>query len=209
MSWLRLNGWGFTNGVRDFSSPMKMIIRLLFLIFLFPWTGHTELAEEFRHLKLTSYQAPEFLTYDELVTLSKNPNPGGGIEKKVEKLFNTPFLSNEAAFRGARPKRPIHSHLGPILRVVQWNIEKSMKMQEAIWAFSDVKSFAKLIDTSRFGEGSKEYLEVLKQRALLEDADVIILQEMDIGMKRSEYRNAVKDLAEALNMNYVYAAEQL
>ena len=188
---------------------MRILGGLLAPLFLFPPQGHSALAREFHHLRLVRYRAPEFLTYDELVKLSANPHPGGALEKKAETLLNTPTLSNEAAFRGVRPKRPRDPRLGPILRIVQWNIEKSMKMQEAIWAFSDVKSFAKLIDTSRFGEGSKEYLEVLKQRALLEDADVIILQEMDIGMKRSEYRNAVKDLAEALNMNYVYAAEQL
>lgn len=188
---------------------MKTAAALIFFLLTFAGTGRSELAEEFRHLKLVRDQAPEFLTYDELVSLSTNPYPGGALGRKVEKLLNTPFLSNEAAFRGAVPHRPLHSKLGPVLRVVQWNIEKSMKMQEAIWAFTDPVSFAKLIDTGRFEEGSKEFLTLLKQREMLEAADVIILEEMDIGMKRSEYRNAVKDLAEALNMNYVYGTEYL
>ena len=187
----------------------KIFIYLLLFLLSLSLNSYSEFADHFLRSKLTRYQSPEFLTYNELVTLSNNPHPGGALEKKVEKLLNTPIVSNEAFFRGARPHRPKDPRLGPFLRVVQWNIEKSMKMQQAIWAFTDAKAFAKLIDTKRFDEGSPEYLEALRQRQLLEDADVVILQEMDIGVKRSEYRNAVKDLAEALNMNYVYGTEQL
>lgn len=182
---------------------------LLLLFFLFSVSASADLADEFRHLKLIPYQVPELLTYDEMVKLSSNPYPGGPLGQKVEKLLNTAFISNEAALRGARPKRNKDPKLGPFLRVVQWNIEKSMKMQEAIWAFTDLKSFKSLIDTRRFPEGSKGYRRILGQRTLLESADVILLQEMDVGMKRSEYRNAVKELAEALNMNYVYGTEYL
>lgn len=182
---------------------------LLLLILTFPLQGYPDLTDALISLKLIRYQAPEFLTHGELVILSSNPEPGGALGEKVNKLLNTPVISNEAYFQGARPKQLKDPRLGSYLRVVQWNIEKSMKMQEAIWAFTDEKAFASLIDTEQFKEGSKEYAEILEQRRLLEDANIIILQEMDIGMKRSEYRNAVKDLAEALNMNYVYGTEYL
>ncbi len=167
------------------------------------------LAEEFRHLKLVKSSGPEYLTHDELATLSGNPKPGGALGKKVEKILNTPFISNEAAFRGARPKRPTDPRLGRFLRVIQWNIEKSMKMDEAIWAFKDEEKFKTLIDTERAPVGSKAYEEILQQRRLLEDADILILQEMDVGMKRSNYLDATKVLAEALNMNYVYGTGYL
>ncbi len=155
------------------------------------------------------YHAPQFLTYDELVKLSGNPTPGGGLQRKAEQILNTPFISNEAYYRGARPKKPVDPRLGPFLRVVSWNIEKSMKMQEAIWAFTDGAQYETLIDTERFKKASHEYQEALQQRKLLEDADIVILQEMDIGMKRSQYRNSVKELAGALNMNYVYGTAYL
>jgi len=182
---------------------------MVLLLLIFPSISPAQLADEFRHLRLVNYEAPEMLTHSELVTLSSNPTPGGALGKKVEKLLNTPFISNEAAFRGTRPHRVEHEKLGPVLRVVQWNIEKSMKMKEAIWAFTDEEAFKQLIDTQVYKPGSPEYEEILNERRMLEAADIIILQEMDIGMKRSEYRNAVKDLAEALDMNYVYGTEQL
>ena len=188
---------------------MKRTFSFFLCLWLVSFPAFAQLAREFRRLHLIRYEAPAFLTYPELVTLSSNPHPGGDLERKVETILNTPFISNEAAYSGARPVKPKDPTLGPLLRVVQWNIEKSMKMGDAIKAFTDEKSFKELIDTGKFKEGSKEYQEILDERRLLESADIIILEEMDVGIKRSEYRNAVKDLAEAVHMNYVYGTEQL
>lgn len=163
----------------------------------------------FAHLPLTRYQAPDLLSYDELVALSEDPYPEGPLAKKIERLFTTPFLSNEATLAGAKPRRPVDPRIGPFLRVVSWNIEKSMNLKEAIAAFKDPAAYAQLIDTQRFAPDSPGYLEALRQRDLLPDADVLLLQEMDMGMKRSEYRDAVREIAEALGMNYVYGASQL
>jgi len=43
----------------------------------------------------------------------------------------------------------------------------------------------------------------------VKEADVILLQEMEIGVKRSGYRDAARDLANALHMNYAYLPEYL
>jgi endonuclease/exonuclease/phosphatase family metal-dependent hydrolase len=39
------------------------------------------------------------------------------------------------------------------------------------------------------------------------DADIYLLQEVDLGVKRSGYRNVARDLADALGMNWVFAGE--
>jgi len=155
------------------------------------------------------YQEPEFLTFDELKVLSGNPHPGGRIEKKLERFWTTPIISNQAYYRGSRPIRPVSPELGPYLRLVSWNIEKSIRMREAITAFSSHSKFPALIDTGKIEEGSDDYTDILRQRNKLGLADVIVLQEMDIGVKRSGYINAAAELAGALNMNYAYGAEQL
>lgn len=41
----------------------------------------------------------------------------------------------------------------------------------------------------------------------MKQADVIVLNEVDWGMKRTEYRNVAAELASALNMNYAYGVE--
>ena len=212
-SWLKWNSKVFTGGDKNqlnhCNPSLKFAVQAVCFFLLLTPSLFAALVDEFQHLNLTRYQAPRFLTFQELVTLSGNEHPGGRLEKKAERILNTPFISNEAAFNGAQPKKSIDPRLGPFLRVVQWNIEKSMKMQDAIWAFTNEEEFKKLINTSRFPEGSKEYQEILDQRRLLQDADILILEEMDVGMRRSEYRNAAKELAEALHMNYVYGVEQL
>src|SRR6185312_29888 len=38
-------------------------------------------------------------------------------------------------------------------------------------------------------------------------ADVVILNEVDWGLKRTNYRNVAKELANAMQMNYVFAVE--
>lgn len=206
LSWLRTSWWVFTSGVDFF---LKALTPLLISFLLFPPSGFSGWDEEWQRLNPARFSGPEYLTYEELVHLSSHPQPGGVLGEKVRKILNTPFISNEAYFRGAKPRKPIDPKLGPILRVAQWNIEKSMKLKEAIWAFKDEEKFKALIDTERFKPGSKDYETILAERRLLEQADIIILQEMDVGMKRSEYRNAAQELAEALDMNYVYGVEQL
>ncbi len=67
----------------------------------------------------------------------------------------------------------------------------------------------KLIDPEKAPVDSDLHQTILRQQKRLMTADIILLQEMDIGVKRSGYVNAAKMLADALNMNYAYGAEQL
>src|SRR4030095_9580636 len=48
---------------------------------------------------------------------------------------------------------------------------------------------------------------VLAQSKQLQQADIAVLNEVDWGLKRTGYRNVVKDLAAATRMNYAYAVE--
>lgn len=159
--------------------------------------------------KYIRLQVPVFLTFDELKTFSQNPRPGVLLEQKLQEFWRTPIISNEAHYAGAKPLKPIDPRLGPYLRLVSWNIEKSVHMKDAITAFSSPDAFRPLIDPEKAPEGSDEHKTVLRQRDLLEKADVILLQEMDIGVTRSGYINAAAELAKVLQMNYAYAAEQL
>lgn len=163
----------------------------------------------FTNVRYLRDQEPELPTYEELVYLSDHPKPGGTLQRKVDRVFRTPVVSNWATRSGIRPHRPRDPRLGTFLRAVSWNIEKSLKLDEAIQAFTSPKDFALLIDTDRFPAGAVEHEETLAERYLLDYADIIILQEMDVGMKRSGYRNSPKELAEALKMNYAYVPAYL
>ncbi len=154
------------------------------------------------------YQEPEFLTYEELQELSRNPEPNRKLKAKLERFWKTPIISNEAYIQGMMPAVKKNRRLGTFMRVASWNIEKSLNIPDAITVFTSPEKFKGLINTD-IPVGSTDYEYILLQQKRLMTSDVVILQEMDIGVKRSGYRNATADLAKAMNMNYAYGPEQL
>lgn len=152
-------------------------------------------------------RAPELLTYDELVQLYEQENPPEALREKLRRLLTTPFVSNAASARGVRPLLPSAAKLGQFLRVVEWNIERGLEYDAVKLAFTDAAGFAKLIDSKAHPRGSEQRRRVLQQVALMKQADVIVLNEVDFGMKRTDYRNVAAELASALQMNYAYGVE--
>jgi endonuclease/exonuclease/phosphatase family metal-dependent hydrolase len=159
-------------------------------------------------LSLTSavygQQAPELFTYSELVQLYETRNLPEPLQAKLDRLLTTPFVSNVASGRVQLPHSP---ELGAFVRVVQWNIERGIEYDAIKAALRDSTHFAKLIDSSAYPRGSRDRRQILQQAALLKQADVIVLNEVDWGMKRTDYRNVAADLATALHMNYAYGVE--
>lgn len=152
-------------------------------------------------------QAPELLTYNELVQLYEQEIPPTALQDKLSRLLTTPFVSNAATARGAKPLLPSTTRLGGFLRVVEWNIERGVEYDAITSAFTDAATFAKLVDSSAYPRGSEKRRLILRQVALMKQADVIVLNEVDFGMRRTDYRNVAADLASALKMNYAYGVE--
>ena len=155
------------------------------------------------------YQASEFLTFEELKILSANPSPTGGLAKKLHRLWTTPIISNEAYYEGVRPASRKIPNLGRFLRLASWNIEKSIFMANAIKLFTSPAAYNSMIDFQKIPASSPLYKKMLRQRQRLSEADILVLQEIDIGTKRSGYIDAARELARALKMNYAYAPEQI
>jgi endonuclease/exonuclease/phosphatase family metal-dependent hydrolase len=177
-------------------SMTKRVFTLAALLFLI--TASTTRAQE---------QPPELFTYAELVQLYENNEVPQALQVKLDRLLTTPFISNAASTRGVQPLLPRTPKLGLFLRVVQWNIEEGIEYEAVSAAFSDPKHFGKLIDSSAYPRASQERKKILQQVALMKQADVIVLNEVDWGMKRTDYRNVAADLATALRMNYAYGVE--
>jgi endonuclease/exonuclease/phosphatase family metal-dependent hydrolase len=151
--------------------------------------------------------APELLTYSELVQLSEQETPPAALQDKLQRLLTTPFVSNAASARGVRPLLPSAASLGRFLRVVQWNVQRGLEYDAIRSAFTDAARFARLMDSTAYPRGSEKRRTVLQQVQLLKQADVIVLNEVDFGMKRTDYRNVAAELASALGMNYAYGVE--
>jgi hypothetical protein len=63
------------------------------------------------------YSAPEMFTYEELLSLSEDKPIEPKLAKKLQTLRTTPFLSNEAYYRGVRPRNLEVDGLGKSMRV--------------------------------------------------------------------------------------------
>lgn len=157
------------------------------------------------HPAVKAQQQPELFTYDELLQLYETPTLPEPLQVKLDRLLTTPFVSNTAS-TGVRvlPRSP---QLGTFVRVVQWNIERGIEFDAIKAALTNANQLARLIDASSHPRGSSDRKTILQQVALLKQADVIVLNEVDWGMKRTDYRNVAADLAAALRMNYAYGVE--
>src|SRR6185295_10863752 len=170
---------------------IRVGILLLAIIAVFPATSKA--------------QPPELFTYAELIQLYETQDLPEALQVKLDRLLTTPFINNAAP--GRVPALPRSPQLGTFVRVVQWNIERGIEYDAVRAALADSAHFARLIDPARYPRASSDRKEILQQVAMLKHADVIVLNEVDWGMKRTEYRNVAADLAAALRMNYAYGVE--
>jgi hypothetical protein len=68
-------------------------------------------------------------SYAELVTLSNTDPLDDALTGKLKLLTTTPFISNEAYYAGVKLHKPSF-HGTPSLRVVFWNIERGLRLEE-------------------------------------------------------------------------------
>lgn len=151
-------------------------------------------------------KAPEFFSFNELKQLYENEKLTLFLETKLHNLLTRPIVDN--SFRAEAPLPLKKSEkLGEFLRVVSWNIERGVEYEAIEAAFESEERLLALLDNEGFAPGSDRRRELLEQAALLRGADVIVLNEVDLGMKRTGYRNVAADLAEKLGMNYAFGVQ--
>jgi len=159
---------------------------------------------------------PELFTYDELVQLSKDQEMSPELAEKLRLMTTHPFINNEAYLNGARPEPLVVPGAGPVLRVAFWNIERGLELDDIELFLTDKNAFMARVEEERkeAKESGKRVravqLENIPQEIeTLKSADIWILNEVDWGVKRTEYRNVVQELAKTLNMNWAYGVEFL
>jgi endonuclease/exonuclease/phosphatase family metal-dependent hydrolase len=159
---------------------------------------------------------PKLCSYDELVQLSLDQEMSPELAEKLRLLTTTPFVNNEAYLSGARPQAFELPRLGPSLRVALWNIERGLELDYIELFLKDKDAFMAKVQAER--KEAKENKKAVRAVDLekipeeietLKSADVWILNEVDWGVKRTEYREVVRELGKALNMNWAYGVEFL
>jgi endonuclease/exonuclease/phosphatase family metal-dependent hydrolase len=159
---------------------------------------------------------PKLLSYEELVQLSLDQEMSSELAEKLKQITTTPFVNNEAYLSGARPRPLEVAGLGPSLRVAFWNIERGLELDDIELFLTDKDAFmARVKEERQKAKDNKKRIRAIQLEKLPEEietlkaADVWILNEVDWGVKRTDYREVVRELAKTLNMNWAYGVEFL
>ncbi len=134
------------------------------------------------------------LSFDELVALSRNETLDPALANKLQNVLDSTTVENNGA---DPPHRPFVEGLGPVVRVAAWNINHGLNYDQVRMALSGADELL------RPASGPS----IQSQLRILRDADVILLSEVDLGAKRTDYRDIAKELAHALGMNYAFGVE--
>jgi endonuclease/exonuclease/phosphatase family metal-dependent hydrolase len=159
---------------------------------------------------------PKLFSYEELVQLSLDQPLTPELTEQLRVVTTTPFVNNEAYYSGARPRPLDVKGLGPTLRVACWNIERGLELDDIQLFLTDKDRFMAEVEEER--KKAKESGHRVRAVALekipqeietLQAADVWVLNEVDWGVKRTQYREVVRELANTLHMNWAYGVEFL
>ncbi|HZU26841.1 MAG TPA: endonuclease/exonuclease/phosphatase family protein [Bryobacteraceae bacterium] len=148
---------------------------------------------------------PQFLSFSDLVTLSVADPVPPPLADRLDALLESPIVNNDATRSGVQPRRPSVDGPGQVVRVALWNIERGLQFDMIRLAFSDPDEFERV--AAQKGGLDGDTVSIGRQLRILRDADIIILNEVDLGMKRTDYRDIARELAKALGMNYAFGVE--
>ena len=85
-----------------------------------------------------------------------------------------------------------------------WNIERGLELDGIILLFTNPEEF---LAQARRNRPDADIAQMRRDIEVLRSADVIVLNEVDWGLKRTGYRAVVQELGNALNMNWAYGVE--
>ncbi|MBI3591247.1 MAG: hypothetical protein HY094_07735 [Candidatus Melainabacteria bacterium] len=132
-----------------------------------------------------------YLNYFDLVQLSKTSNPQGELLQKLEQQLNLPIIYQPLQLLVSF----LHDDtLGDYFRVASWNIERGFNVDRII-------QIPEYSFDSKTSEKLKEELEVFSK------ASIIILNEVDLGMPRTAYKNIAEEIARVFKMGYIFGTE--
>jgi endonuclease/exonuclease/phosphatase family metal-dependent hydrolase len=153
----------------------------------------------------SSTPAPRILNHTELELLSRTAAPDGPLLTKLTGVLSEAVVNNDATASGVVPKRPVSDALGPLLRLGSWNIGQRDPLRVIQWSPEEEHLLSEA--TSTHGADQVDRLEALRQMRVLQDADVLVLNEVDSGVPRSGYQDVAANMARTLQMNYAYGVE--
>jgi endonuclease/exonuclease/phosphatase family metal-dependent hydrolase len=139
------------------------------------------------------------LSFGDLINLSKTNQPEKEIAEKLDYVLHTPIVHNSSSNQIKLNNSEV---LGNYVRVAAWNVARGLNI-EKIQAL--LKNHETLINNEKKLNFNKAEIE--KQINILKNTDIFLLNEVDIGMPRTNYKNIAEELSRTLGYNYAYGVE--
>lgn len=163
----------------------RFVLTLIFILFLgrFAYAGT-------RYNQLAQGQEKIFLNYNDLVQLSQTGTPQGDLFTKLQAQLYTPVVKQPPSSAGLLYEK----NIGDYFKVAHWNIERGFNADQIEKILNN--DLALLVSNDQ-----------KKEISALKDASVIILNEVDYGVPRTNYKNIAGILAMSLGYGYVFGTE--
>lgn len=145
------------------------------------------------------YRASEldFLSFEELNALGKKTKPDFEQVERLDRLLTTPLIISAGHAWNSK---------SDLIRIAFWNIGWGMQWPMIEAALRNPDEFKSRIEQQR-SLPVPQWEKAAEELSLLRTADVIILNEVDLGMPRTAYADVVRELASALGMSYTFGVE--
>ena len=164
-------------------------------------------------LDINTDQNTNLLSFDDLVNLYRDKNYKPEITTKI---FSQPVLDNTISQPSDDYPYKNCPNMGNYIRVSFWSIDGGVNYEKIEDIFFSPEKLTKKIDTKNskmsYMKGSSITYKEAKQQVLEEakrfsQSDILMINEADIGMPRTDYKNMVEELATTLGYNYVFIPE--
>ncbi len=146
--------------------------------------------------------AVDFFTFEELEKLSAEKPTEGPLKEKLDRVLNTPVVYGAAT----QPRHAETKEYGTSLRVAMWNVERGTNYDFVKLAFDNPKGFMAAVN-KLWILAPEKLQEIEADAQALSRSDVLVLNEVDLGMTRTDYREVAADLARDLGMHAVFGVE--
>jgi len=168
----------------------------LCLVILIPFFFKDRVIKE----KSPKVRLVSYLSYEDLIKLAYNKKNSYKLYKKLQKQLDTPYIVNRINESETISPKLLKDHL----RIAHWNIQRGFNIEQikTLLASSDTYYY---IYRNNIREKSQDSFR--RELKLLSTSDIISLNEVDIGMPRTNYRNNIDELATSLGYNYAFATE--
>ncbi len=174
-----------------------------------------------KHISIIKKEKPiSYLSHRDLLKLSKRTISDKSVLVRLNKQLTKSYVVNKKQrIDNTEKKIKLNPPAGgearqgrqspilfpkPYLRIAHWNIQRGLNINIIKQIFGDMDGFYYSYKNNLKETQQEGFKKELKDFA---SSDIISLNEVDIGMPRTNYKNTVSELAKTLNYNYTFATE--